>query len=305
MIAYPSERTMLDNELLSGLPLYIGVLNAEQAGRSQQSRGLSDHHFDRIQPILAGEQCDQRIMITYFGYHRFESFQWDVGRVGDHQVDCGVELRKGADHVLHMELHGGVREIPRRIGRRLFRQLDCMNPGPGQFRGYGFGDCTRSRAELDNHWQAPRLTARDRVDHRTQLLDRPAGHHLGLGSGHEDARAHLHLQVAKVSATSQVLQWHPMRTLVNQCLEAGGLGIIDGIEQRKPSQLDSCCVRQQLPSILLSRGDADLAQLARSLMQQRSNSHAHGFAPPTWESRSWVSASWSALITASRSPFST
>ena len=68
MIAYPSERAMLDNELLSGLPLHIGVLNAEQAGRSQQPRGLGDNHFDRIQPILTGEQCDQRIMITYFGF---------------------------------------------------------------------------------------------------------------------------------------------------------------------------------------------------------------------------------------------
>jgi hypothetical protein len=63
-----------------------------------------------------------------------------------------------------------------------------------------------------------------------------------------------------------MLQWDPKRALVDQGLEVSGVGILDGIQQRKPSQLDSCCVRQQLPSFLLSRDDADLAQLARGLM---------------------------------------
>ena len=79
-----------------------------------------------------------------------------------------------------------------------------------------------------------------------------------------------------MSPTGQVLQRHPTRALVDQRLEVRGLGIFDGIKQRKPSQLDACRVRQQLPSILLRRGDADLAQLTRSLVQQRSNSLAHG-----------------------------
>jgi hypothetical protein len=82
-------------------------------------------------------------------------------------------------------------------------------------------------------------------------------------------------------ATSQVLQWYPARTLVDQHLEVRGLSILDSIEQREPSQLDSCGVRQQLTSLLLGRADADLAELAGSLVQQRSNGLAHCFGPPT------------------------
>src|SRR4029453_1018637 len=113
---------------------------------------------------------------------------------------------------------------------------------------------------------------------------------------------HLDFEVAEVCMTGQVLQWYPTGALVDQCLEVRGLGIFDGVQQRKSGQLDSGSVCQQLPSILFRRADADLAQLSGSLMQQRSNSLGHCFAPPSWESRSWVSASCNALITASRSP---
>jgi hypothetical protein len=96
-----------------------------------------------------------------------------------------------------------------------------------------------------------RLTARDRVDHRTKLFYRPTRHDFGLGSGYEDSRTYFKFQVAKVSPTRQVLQRHPVGAFVDQRLEGGGLAILDGIEQRKPSQLDSCRVRQQLSSFLV------------------------------------------------------
>lgn len=67
MIAYAGERAELDKNLLGGLPLHISVLNAQEARRSQQSRGLGGHHSDRIQPVGTGKQRDQRVMITRLG----------------------------------------------------------------------------------------------------------------------------------------------------------------------------------------------------------------------------------------------
>jgi hypothetical protein len=83
------------------------------------------------------------------------------------------------------------------------------------------------------------------------LFYRPARHDFGLGSGYEDTRTYLKFQVSKVSPTHQVLQRHSVGALIDQLLEVGGLAILDGIEQRKPSQLDSCRVRQQLSSFLV------------------------------------------------------
>ena len=82
-----------------------------------------------------------------------------------------------------------------------------------------------------------------------------------------------------------------MRALADQCLEVRRLGILDDIDELEPGQLDSRCERQQLPSLLVRRRNADLAQLTCSLMEQRSDGLAHEFGPPAWESRSWVSAS--------------
>jgi hypothetical protein len=82
-----------------------------------------------------------------------------------------------------------------------------------------------------------------------------------------------------------------MRALPDQCLKICGLGVLDDIEEREPGQLDSCRIRQQLPSLLVRRRNADLAQLTCSFLEQRSNGLAHEFGPAAWESRSWVSAS--------------
>ena len=84
MIAYGGERLVIEEDLLHGFTLHISVLYAEQTSRSQQTRGLCDHCPNRIQPILARDQGKDRIMITHLGYHRLESVQWDVGRVGDY-----------------------------------------------------------------------------------------------------------------------------------------------------------------------------------------------------------------------------
>ena len=205
MITYGGEPAMLDEHLLSRFPLHVCMLNAEQTRRSQQACCLVNHHPDHLQPVLAGEQGKERIVITYLGRHGLERLQRDIGRVGDHQIDCALELRQDTDHVLHVQLNRGIRQIPRRVRRSLFRHLDSLNPGASEFCSYGFGDCTASSPKLDYYRQVPRLTARDCIDHRTQLFDRPAGHHFGLGPGHEDARTHFQFQVAKVSPTGQVL----------------------------------------------------------------------------------------------------
>jgi hypothetical protein len=102
MITYGGESAMLHDDLLNGFPLHISVLNAEQPGRSQQSRRLPDHDLDDIEAVITGEQRDRRIMIAHLGYHGFKSIQGNVWRVRDHQVHAPIELRKSADHVLHV-----------------------------------------------------------------------------------------------------------------------------------------------------------------------------------------------------------
>ena len=267
MITYAGKRAMLDEYLLRGFPLHISMLNTEQTRRSEQARGLGNYHPDHLQPVITGEQGEQRIVITCLGDHGLESLQRNIGRIGDHQVDRAVEFGQGADHVLHVQLNRRVREVSRCVGGSLFGQLDGMNPGPGEFGGNGFGNGATSGAELDDHWQASRLTTRNRVDHRAKLFDRPACHDFGLRPGYEDTGAYLKFQVAKVSPTGEVLQRHPMRAFVDQRLEVGGLSILDGVKQRKASQLDACRVSHQLPSLLIRRGDTHLAQLTCSLVQ--------------------------------------
>lgn len=56
MITYAGEGAVLDKYLLSGFTLHIGMLNTEQARRSQQTRGLGNDHSDHFQPIITGEQ---------------------------------------------------------------------------------------------------------------------------------------------------------------------------------------------------------------------------------------------------------
>ena len=157
-----------------------------------------------------------------------------------------------------------------------------------------------TRAELDNHWKRPTHRARPRRP-RTECSIPSRSHSVSVGARRRQGPPPLpDSEVARRSSAAAA----PDARVVDQCLEVGGLGIVDGIEQRKPRQLDSAAYASSCRASCSARR-RDLAQLARSLMQQWPNSHAHGFAPPTWESRSWVSASWSALITASRSPFST
>ena len=105
--------------------------------------------------------------------------------------------------------------------------------------------------------------------------------------------------------TSQVLQRDAMRALVDQRVKVRRLGVLDGIEQRQPSRLDSYREGQELPSVLLWRLDADIAQPTGGLSQQRPDRFAHACVPPTCDNLCCVSASCSALITASRSPLRT
>ena len=56
MITYAGEGAVLDKYLLSGFPLYIGMLNTEQTRRSEQTRSLGNHHPDHLQSVITGEQ---------------------------------------------------------------------------------------------------------------------------------------------------------------------------------------------------------------------------------------------------------
>ena len=64
-------------------------------------------------------------------------------------------------------------------------------------------------------------------------------------------------------------------------------------------------IPEQLPRILLRRLDTSDAQLTCRLDQQGPDRPGHGVEPANWDSRNCVSASCSALTTASRSPFRT
>ena len=78
-----------------------------------------------------------------------------------------------------------------------------------------------------------------------------------------------------------------MRLLIN-ALEVRGLGILDDINEREAGQFDSGCIRQQLPSLLVRRRNADLAQLTCSLLEQRSYGLAHEFGLTSLGSRVWA-----------------
>ena len=81
--------------------------------------------------------------------------------------------------------------------------------------------------------------------------------------------------------------------------------IVELVQQGQPSDLDPGHERQQESGVLSRRWDSGLAQPIRCLGQQQPDRLAHRTGSPTWERRSWVSASCKAVITACRSPFST
>jgi len=61
--------------------------------------------------------------------------------------------------------------------------------------------------------------------------------------------------MAKMSPTGQMLQRNPLRPFPDQRLEKSRLTVLDRINQRQTSQLDSCGVREELSSLLLRRLD--------------------------------------------------
>ena len=121
MIADAGESAVLNQHLLRGLSLHVSMLHAEQPGRSQQPRCLSRHDLDRIEAVITGEQSERWIVIAYLRDDGFKGLQRDIRRVGDHQIDLGVEVGQGTDHVPDVQLNGRVGKIARGIDGRFFR----------------------------------------------------------------------------------------------------------------------------------------------------------------------------------------
>jgi hypothetical protein len=97
------------------------------------------------------------------------------------------------------------------------------------------------------------------------LINGPAGHHLGLGTWHEDARPYDDLDSAEMSAAGQMLDRNAFDPLHDQLAIATNMIIVEFVEQRQLGQLDAGYEGQQDASVLCRRFDACLAKPIRCL----------------------------------------
>ena len=148
-------------------------------GRSS-SGGPALEHPDRVEAVGAGEEREVRVVVAGLGGDRLPGLERDVRRVAGDHVD-------GAGQVVE-----GRRPCRRGAGRRRCRR-GCAPPRRAPARPAR----RRARAPSGPRRRPPWRSRRSRCTGRRRpgaasarrLLDRPAGEQLGLGPGHEDARA--------------------------------------------------------------------------------------------------------------------
>ena len=277
-----------------GLPLRVGVLDADHAsGREQQGCPHLDH-ADRVEAVVAAPQREGGVVVTGLDGHRLPGLERDVRRVADDDVDrAGQVVERGAQ-VSEPQVDAGAGEVDRRVAVGAVVHLDRVHPRGGHLVGDGLGDGARAGAEVDDHW----------LVERTRLLDRPAGEQLGLGSRHEDARSHDQLDVAEVGLAGQVLQRLARGPPGDQGVVRLGLLVADVVDEHEPAAVGAEHVGQQGLGVGLRAGDAGLGQTAYGLGQQVAAPHVnHSWA--TAARRASRSASTAESMTGWRSPSST
>ena len=227
------------------------------------------------------------------------------GRVGDHQVDGAVELGQCVRQVAGSR----VTSVPARLrpaqASGVVGDLDRVHHGAGHLGGQRFAIAPEP---------VPRSTATGRRPVASDVPaagHRPAGHHLGLRPRDEHPGSDGELEVAEVGPTGQVLQRDPLGPPLDQRREAAGVCRVD---------LDRCHrrVRRPQPQLCASSTRASSRGCRPRRPRSRRGRHsatssldarAHRSTGPISTvrraSRSAVSASCRAAITACRSPFST
>ncbi len=295
------EGSVPDQHLRRAQGLDLGVLHRQQAARTQQPSGGDHHLADGVESVDPGEQGHGGIMIASLGCHRGEGLERDVGRVGDHQIDRRRSVR-------------AVRSSsPRRAGsRRCSRGCDRPRArASSEISTACTCACGTSvaRALATAPDPVPRSTASGwspRSHHLSQAIDGPAGHHLGLGPRHEDSRPHHQLQVPEVGTARQMLQRDPLRPAGDETLELGAEIVVHRLLAVEVARFAAEAVRQQHPRVGGGAVHTDRPEpFGRRGEKSRYRTGARQTDPAEAASRSAVSASSRAVITACRSPLRT
>ena len=171
--------------------------------------------------------------------HLLPVLQRNVGRIGDHQIDRPVQSGEGVGHVAFGQLDAGSGEIALRDAGSFGRQFDRVLPAPGAFGCDGGRDGAASGAQFDDDRLAAQLL---------ELRDGPTGHHLGLGSGDEDARRDGHTHGAEPGLPGEVLHRLSGEPALHELRELGRCGVVDrrqGGQERgfDPGRMSQQCSR--------------------------------------------------------------
>ena len=165
--------------------------------RSRAARTRQDP--DRVEPVVAGEQRQVRVVVAGLDRDRLPGLERDVRRVADHDVDG---RRPGRRRPWPCRPGAGRRRCRPGCARpsawaRLV-ELHGVHPGAGHLVGHRAGDRAGAGAEVDDDRRAVQAAQR--------ALDRPAGQQLGLRPRHEDAGPDGQLDVAEGGGAGEVLQ---------------------------------------------------------------------------------------------------
>ena len=148
-------------------------------GRSS-TRGTALEHPDRVEAVGAGEEREVRVVVAGLRRHRLPGLERDVRRVAGDDVDGAGEVVEGGRHVALAQVDaraGAGCAPPRRAPPRPARRRARRAPG------------TSSTIALAIAPEPVQRSTTTGASSGARLLDRPAGQQLGLGAGHEDARA--------------------------------------------------------------------------------------------------------------------
>ncbi len=232
-------------------------------------------------------------MVARLGGDRLPGLQRDVRRVADHHVDAAVELGERRGEVAPPQLDTGAGEVALGPGVRRGVDLDGVHGGVRSLVGDRPRDRAGAGAEVDDHGCVELAGP----------VDRPAGEQLGLGAGHEDARADRELDVPEVGRPGEVLQRLAGRPAGDQGVVPFGRVSGHVVDHRQPRPLGAEHVGQQLGGVVLGAGDAGPPQPVSGPGQQHpAVGHAQASMAP---SRAAMSASRHESSTGWRAPSST
>ena len=163
--------------------------------RTAHARAVRQHP-DRVEPVLAGEQRQVRVVVACLRRHRLPGLQRDVRRVAHHHVHGAQQVVEGGEGVAQSQVDVATGEVALGVGVRLRAQLHRVHLRVRDLVPDRRGDRTRARAQVHDH---RRLQARG-------PLHGPPGEQFGLRPRHEHTGPHGQLDVAEGGGAGEVLQ---------------------------------------------------------------------------------------------------